>query len=68
MSHLNLMAPTALHTWRTRGGTVSSDANGIIEGVPAGSQLLADLLTAGCYVLPAAALWGTQTATTEDGT
>ena len=41
-----------LHTYQTRGGTVVSDATGIITEVPVPSQLLADLISAGCAVIP----------------
>jgi hypothetical protein len=52
MTTLTLQAPMPLHTYQTRGGTVVSDASGIITDVPVPSQLLADLISAGCAVIP----------------
>lgn len=54
MPLLTLQAPLPLHTYQTRQDTVTSDANGLISGIAAGSVLFTDLLNAGCYVLPAA--------------
>ena len=55
MPNLTLQAPMPNHTYQTRGGTVVSDATGIITDVAAPSQRLADLIAAGCYVTPTVA-------------
>ena len=44
---MNFIAPGAGQSFDTRGGTYTSDANGLITGVPAGDSCI-DLLTAGC--------------------
>ena len=55
MPLLTLQAPNPNHKYQTRGGTVVSDPTGIITDVPVPSQLFADLIAAGCYVIPALA-------------
>lgn len=52
---LRLQAPIPNHLYSTRGGRARSDADGYIDEVDAASQMLADLIAAGCWVVPPSA-------------
>ena len=51
MTTLTLKAPLPNHTYATRGGVVTSDANGIITEVAVASQLFQDLMAVGASVV-----------------
>ena len=49
---ISLQSPLPLQNFATRGGNCQSDANGIITNVIVGSELMRDLISAGCAVIP----------------
>jgi hypothetical protein len=49
---ISLQSPLPCQNFATRGGNCQSDANGIVTNVIVGSQLMRDLMAAGCAVIP----------------
>jgi hypothetical protein len=49
---ISLQSPLPYQKFATRGGNCQSDENGLITNVIVGSQLMRDLISAGCVVVP----------------